>query len=50
MFASLEPDQESKGFLADDRGSSFWNKCGSQFAFRCGSADGETQKELGKCI
>lgn len=49
MFASLESDQESKGSFADDRGSSFWKKYGSEFAFICGSADGETNKEFGKC-
>lgn len=30
MFASLESEQESKGPLADDKGSSFWKKCGAR--------------------
>lgn len=30
MFVSLESDQESKGPLADDKGSSFWKKCGAR--------------------
>lgn len=42
MFASLESDEETKGSLAGDRGSSFWKKYVSWFAFMCGLADGET--------